>query len=69
MLGPRESGLTHERQSLRVRNGYIDQLRTLDLVSRHLLPSLCLILHIGHSGVKPPKLDLWEIDTFHVPCK
>ena len=54
---------------MRVRNGYIDQLRTLDLVSRHLLPSLCLILHIGHSRVKPPKLDIWEIDTFYIPCK
>lgn len=64
-----ESELTHSRQSLRVRNGYIDQLRTLDLVSRHLLPSLCLILHIGHSRVKPPKLDLWEIDTFYIPCE
>jgi len=50
-----------------VRNGYIDQLRTLELVSRHLLPSLCLILHVGHSGVKPPKLDLWEINTFYIP--
>lgn len=46
-------------QSAKVKNGYLDHLRTLRLVENHLLPTVFGLLHIGVAG-KPLPLDAWE---------
>jgi hypothetical protein len=39
------------------------------VIQKNLIPAICNLLDIGKPGMKPYKLDLWELDTFLVPRK
>ncbi|KAG8852759.1 hypothetical protein FRB91_005987 [Serendipita sp. 411] len=55
-----------ENTSLRVRAGYVEDIRNGELVSRHLMPNLCRMLRLGQPGKKPVRMDLYEVDSFYV---
>ncbi|KAI0824805.1 hypothetical protein BC628DRAFT_1321461 [Trametes gibbosa] len=52
--------------SLKVKSGYIDQIRELDLVSAQLLPTLFGLLGLYGGIAKAFKLDIWDIDEFYL---
>lgn len=54
-------------QSAKVKNGYLDALRSSSVVEKRLLPLLFMLLNIGASG-KPFTLDVWSVDDFDVSC-
>ncbi|KAJ1302223.1 hypothetical protein OPQ81_001046 [Rhizoctonia solani] len=55
-----------ENASLKVKQGYLDQLRKLNLVKTSLLPCLFGLLNIGVVGEKPFNLNPWRVDEFHL---
>ncbi|KAI0634826.1 hypothetical protein C8Q77DRAFT_1277694 [Trametes polyzona] len=52
--------------SLKVKSGYIDQLRDLDLVGARLLPTIFSLLDLYGGIAKAFKLDIWDIDEFYL---
>ncbi|RDX54789.1 hypothetical protein OH76DRAFT_1398200 [Lentinus brumalis] len=52
--------------SLKVKSGYIDQLRDLDLVGSQLLPTVFGILDLYGGMAKVFKLDIWDVDEFYL---
>ncbi|KAF8650294.1 hypothetical protein AX16_005322 [Volvariella volvacea WC 439] len=52
--------------SLKVRSGYIDQLRGLDILSQFFFPNLLAILQLDEGIAKSFKLDIWGVDEFYV---
>jgi len=52
--------------SLKVKSGYIDQLRDLDLVGGHFLPNIFSILGLYAGLPKAFKLDIWAIDEYYL---
>ncbi|KAF9818038.1 hypothetical protein IEO21_02999 [Rhodonia placenta] len=52
--------------SLKVKSGYIDQLRELGLVYDNLLPSIFTILGLYDGLPKAFKLDIWAIDEYYL---
>ncbi|OCH91295.1 hypothetical protein OBBRIDRAFT_887096 [Obba rivulosa] len=52
--------------SLKVKSGYIDQLRDLSLVSDYLLPTIFTLLGLYEGISKAFKLDIWSIDEFYL---
>ncbi|EIW55564.1 ubiquitin-protein ligase RKR1 [Trametes versicolor FP-101664 SS1] len=52
--------------SLKVKSGYIDQIRDLDLVAAKLLPTLFSLLDLYGGIAKAFKLDIWDIDEFYL---
>lgn len=55
-----------DNTSLRVKQGYLDQLRKLNLVKESLLPCLFGLLNIGVAGEKPFALGPWYVDEFYL---
>ena len=53
-------------QSLKVKSGYIDQLRDLDLVGARLLPVIFGILDLYGGIAKAFKLEIWDVDEFYL---
>ena len=53
-------------QSLKVKSGYIDQLRDLDLVGARLLPVVFGILDLYGGIAKAFKLEIWDVDEFYL---
>lgn len=51
--------------SLKVRSGYFNHLRSLDIVSEHFIPSIFDILGLL-DGKKVFKLDIWSVDEFYL---
>ncbi|KAI8986673.1 hypothetical protein BD414DRAFT_460911 [Trametes punicea] len=51
--------------SLKVKSGYIDQLRDLDLVAGRLLPTVFSLLDLYGGMAKAFKLDIWDVDEFY----
>ncbi|KZT00638.1 uncharacterized protein LAESUDRAFT_708574 [Laetiporus sulphureus 93-53] len=52
--------------SLKVKSGYIDQLRDLNLVGDHLLPNILSILGLYGSLSKSFKLNIWDIGDIYL---
>ncbi|RPD56966.1 hypothetical protein L226DRAFT_615267 [Lentinus tigrinus ALCF2SS1-7] len=52
--------------SLKVKSGYIDQLRDLDLVGAQLLPAIFGLLDLYGGMAKVFKLDIWDVDEFYL---
>ncbi|KAI0711424.1 hypothetical protein C8Q76DRAFT_677774 [Earliella scabrosa] len=52
--------------SLKVKSGYIDQLRDLDLVGARLLPVVFGILDLYGGFAKAFKLEMWDVDEFYL---
>ncbi|KAI0360435.1 hypothetical protein OH77DRAFT_1418351 [Trametes cingulata] len=52
--------------SLKVKSGYIDQIRDLDLVGARLLPTIFSLLELYGGIAKAFKLDMWDIDEFYL---
>ncbi|CAE6527519.1 unnamed protein product [Rhizoctonia solani] len=50
--------------SLKVKQGYLEQLRKLNLIKTSLLPCLFGLLNIGVAGEKPFNLGPWHVDEF-----
>ncbi|KAI5996508.1 hypothetical protein F5J12DRAFT_785457 [Pisolithus orientalis] len=51
--------------SLKVRSGYFNHLRSLDIVSEHFIPSIFDVLGLL-DGKKVFKLDMWSVDEFYL---
>lgn len=56
-------------QSMKVRMGYIDQLRSLSIVDTYLMPNIIHMLRLDQGLPRAFKLDQWAIDEFYVSCK
>ncbi|KAH9941137.1 uncharacterized protein BXZ73DRAFT_75106 [Epithele typhae] len=52
--------------SLKVKSGYIDQLRDLDLVGARLLPTVFGILDLYGGMAKAFKVDIWDVDEYYL---
>ncbi|KAI0646534.1 hypothetical protein C8Q79DRAFT_910042 [Trametes meyenii] len=52
--------------SLKVKSGYIDQIRDLDLVGAQLLPAVFTLLDLYGGIAKTFKLDIWDVDEFYL---
>ncbi|KAL0570451.1 hypothetical protein V5O48_011508 [Marasmius crinis-equi] len=53
--------------SLKVRSGYIEQLRDLDIISTRFIPTIFAILGLDSGSIiKAFKLGVWEVEEFHV---
>ncbi|KAG8733555.1 hypothetical protein FRC11_005224 [Ceratobasidium sp. 423] len=55
-----------DNTSLKVKQGYLEQLRKLNLVKVSLLPCLFGLLNIGVVGEKPFNLGPWHVDEFNL---
>jgi E3 ubiquitin-protein ligase listerin len=57
-------------QSVRVRMGYTEHLRTLGIVSKTFIPNILGILDLYNGLYSGPpkafKLDIWAVDEFHL---
>ncbi|KAF8317156.1 hypothetical protein DL93DRAFT_2055777 [Clavulina sp. PMI_390] len=51
--------------SAKVKNGYLDHLRSTGVVENKLLPAIFALLNIGFAG-RPLPLDAWAVDEFMV---
>lgn len=54
---------------MKVRSGYTEQLRNLDLVATNFIPLILNILNLWTGAGKAFKLDIWSIDEFYLPCE
>ncbi|KAG8744954.1 hypothetical protein FRC10_009189 [Ceratobasidium sp. 414] len=54
-----------DNSSLKVRQGYLEQLRRQDLVKLSLLPCLFELLSIGMVGAKPFGLSQWYVEEYY----
>lgn len=54
--------------SLKVKSGYIEHLRQLQLISDHFLPEVFSILGLYEGAAKAFKLDIWSIEEFYLDC-
>ena len=54
---------------MKVRMGYIDQLRSLSIVDTYLMPNIIHMLRLDQGLPRAFKLDQWAIDEFYVSCK
>lgn len=53
-----------------MKSSYIEQLRNMNLILDHFIPSFLGILRLDQGNlVKAFKLDLWAVDKFYVDCK
>lgn len=56
--------ITPPLKSLKVKSGYIEHLRRLDLISNHFLPQVLGILGLYNGISKAFKLDIWAVDEY-----
>jgi hypothetical protein len=54
-------------QSIKVKNGYSEQLNGSGLVENNLLPTIYTILDLWGGSKKAFKLEMWSIDEFYIP--
>ncbi|TRM62271.1 hypothetical protein BD626DRAFT_558116 [Schizophyllum amplum] len=52
--------------SLKVRMGYIEQLRSLGVVDTYLMPNIIHMLQLDQGLARAFKLDMWAVDEFFV---
>ncbi|KAF8551747.1 hypothetical protein OG21DRAFT_1605114 [Imleria badia] len=52
--------------SMKVRSGYFNHMRSLDIVSQHFIPNIFDILGLFSGGKQVFKLDVWAVDEFHL---
>ncbi|EJF63887.1 hypothetical protein DICSQDRAFT_145362 [Dichomitus squalens LYAD-421 SS1] len=52
--------------SMKVKSGYIDQLKDLDLVGSRLLPVVFGLLDLYGGMAKAFKLEIWDVDEFYL---
>lgn len=52
-------------QSLKIKQGYLEQLRNLSLVKSSLLPCLFELLRIGVAAEKPFSLSQWYVEEYY----
>ncbi|KAF8056637.1 hypothetical protein FPV67DRAFT_646018 [Lyophyllum atratum] len=52
--------------SLKVRSSYIEQLRNLDIIVSHFIPTVLNMLRLEEGPLKVFKLDIWAVDEFRV---
>lgn len=53
-------------QSVKVRIGYIEQLRLLDIIPKYFMPNLLGLLGLDRGPSSSIKLDHWVVDEYHV---
>lgn len=51
---------------MKVRAGYFDHMRSLDIISQHFIPNIFDILGLFSGGKQLFKLDVWAVDDFHL---
>ncbi|KAF8899801.1 hypothetical protein CPB84DRAFT_1780009 [Gymnopilus junonius] len=52
--------------SFKVKSSYIEQLRNLNIIAVHFIPTLLSILRLDQGLAKAFKLDIWAVDIFYV---
>ncbi|KAM6492444.1 hypothetical protein JOM56_012168 [Amanita muscaria] len=52
--------------SFKVKSHFIDQLRSLDLISRDLMPGILSLLQLKQGPARTFKLDVWSVDEYYV---
>ncbi|KAF8875235.1 hypothetical protein BD779DRAFT_1613454 [Infundibulicybe gibba] len=55
-----------EDASLAIRSSYVEQLRSLDIIASHFIPTIINILHLDEGPAKSFKLDVWAVDEYYV---
>ncbi|KAI3605699.1 delta 9-fatty acid desaturase [Moniliophthora roreri] len=53
--------------SLKVRSAYVDQLRNLEIISTHFIPTILGLLGVDRGIPKAFKLDVWAVEEYYVP--
>lgn len=54
---------------MKVRSGYTEQLRNLNLVDSGFIPLVLDILNLRNGMAKAFKLDIWSVEEFYLSCK
>lgn len=54
---------------MKVRSGYVQQLRNLDVVAARFIPNIFGLLDLYDGAKKAFKLDMWSVDEFYMDCK
>jgi E3 ubiquitin-protein ligase listerin len=54
---------------LRVRSGYINHIRNLNIIATHFVPSILGLLELYDGVKKAFKLDFWAVDEYYLDCK
>ncbi|KAH7090867.1 hypothetical protein BKA62DRAFT_745446 [Auriculariales sp. MPI-PUGE-AT-0066] len=54
-----------QRQSVKVKSAFMDQLRDLDIIEEYFVPTILGLLGVGPTR-KPIKLDMWAVDEFYL---
>jgi len=51
-----------------VKIAYINHLRDLEMITSHFLPAAFRMFDLYSGTVNAPKLDVWGIEEYYVPC-
>ncbi|KIK99666.1 hypothetical protein PAXRUDRAFT_822522 [Paxillus rubicundulus Ve08.2h10] len=52
--------------SLKVRSGYFNHMRSLDIISQYFIPNVFDVLGLFSGGKRVFKLDVWAVDEFYL---
>ncbi|KAH0834818.1 hypothetical protein J3R83DRAFT_10427 [Lanmaoa asiatica] len=52
--------------SMKVRSGYFNHMRSLNIISQYFIPNIFDILGLFSGGKQVFKLDVWTVDEFHL---
>jgi len=51
---------------MKVRLGYFNHMRSLDIISQYFIPNIFDVLGLFSGGRQVFKLDVWAVDDFHL---
>lgn len=54
---------------MKVRSGYVQHLRNLDIVATSFVPNILGLLDLYDGAKKAFKLDMWSVDEFYMDCE
>ena len=54
---------------MKVKSGYIQHLRNLDIVATHFIPNVFGLLDLYDGTKKAFKLEMWSVDEFYMDCE
>jgi hypothetical protein len=53
---------------LKVRSGYINHIRSLNIIATHFVPNILNVLELYDGVKKAFKLDFWAVDEYYLDC-
>ena len=54
---------------MKVRSGYVQHLRSLDIVATRFIPNIFGLLDLYDGMKRAFKLEMWSVDEFYMDCK